>query len=407
MRQRSEEAAEVVYRVARTRQAAGGQLTVVSASELGRQEFALHWHEAVAVVAETAAMLLARGLTTVPETSSVILAPDGTLHLLNEGPPGAAPAPRLGGMLDALLSSTPCPPELRKLTDESMADPPAYATIEAFANALAFFERPGRHELLAAVGARSSEVQLEARANTELEHLEARARNVPRTAERVPEQTPSHRTRNRVVLLVAGSVLLLGIVAGALVGLRATGSSSATITERVRARVDRIAQRGLEAVGLRTPDPPSSTPTAAVIAPKRVAPKTSRRAPRQLPVTISVKELAGASLSTPPSAVAPESPEPIVRDEVVYTAEAEGVEPAVLMRPHLPSRPPAEATSEEIGILEVIVSATGAVEQVRLISATNRYHDRMIVAAAKAWQFEPATKDGQPVRYRTRIRITL
>jgi TonB family protein len=382
---------------------------VVSISELGRPEFALHWHEAVAVVAETAATLVARGLTTVPDASSVILAPDGALHLLNEGPPGAAPAQRLGGMLDELLSSTPCPPELRRLTDESMADPPAYATIDAFASALAFFERPGRQELLAAVAARSSEVQLEARANTELERLEARARNVPRKAERPAEQTPSHRNRNRVVVLLAGSVLLLGIVAGGLVGLRATGSNSAaaTLTERVRARVDRIARRGLEAVGLRTPDPPSSTPPNVEAAPPRVDPKKSRRTPRELPATISVKELAGAPLSTPPAAVTPESPESIVRDEAVYTAEAEDVEPAVLMRPHLPSRPPADATPEEIGILEIIVSATGAVEQVRLISTTTRYQDRMIVAAAKAWQFEPATKDGQPVRYRTRIRITL
>jgi hypothetical protein len=47
------------------------------------------------------------------------------------------------------------------------------------------------------------------------------------------------------------------------------------------------------------------------------------------------------------------------------------------------------------------------VEQVRLISTSNRFQDRMIVSAAKAWQFEPAMKNGQPVRYRTQIRITL
>jgi TonB family protein len=382
---------------------------MVSASELGRPEFALHWHEAVAVVAETAAMLVARGLTTVPDTSAVILAPDGALHLLNEGPPGAAPAQRLGEMLDELLSSTRCPPELRQLTDESMADPPAYATIEAFASALAFFERPGRQELLAALAARSSNLQLEARANTELERLEARARHQPRKAERAPQQALPRRNRNRVALLLAGSVLLLGVLAGALVGLRATGSSTAAamLTERVRARVDRLAQSGLEAVGIRTPAPPPSKPVSAEVAPPRAAPKKARRAPRELPATISIKELAVAPLSTPPSAVTPESSESIVRDEAVYTAEAEGVEPAVLMRPHMPSRPPSDAASEEIGILEIIVSATGAVEQVRLISSTTRYQDRMIVAAAKAWRFEPAIKDGQPVRYRTRIRITL
>jgi hypothetical protein len=31
----------------------------------------------------------------------------------------------------------------------------------------------------------------------------------------------------------------------------------------------------------------------------------------------------------------------------------------------------------------------------------------MMMSAAKMWKFRPAFKDGHPVRYRTRIRITL
>jgi Flp pilus assembly pilin Flp len=31
----------------------------------------------------------------------------------------------------------------------------------------------------------------------------------------------------------------------------------------------------------------------------------------------------------------------------------------------------------------------------------------LAVAAAKTWQFQPATRDGHPVRFRTRIRVTL
>jgi TonB family protein len=384
---------------------------MMTANDLAQPELALHWHESVAVVAETAAVLLARGITSVPELASIVLTPDGRLHVLDEGPPSPAPVRRLGEMLDVLLPSSACPPELRRLADQSMADPPAFATIEEFANALAFFERPGRDELLAAVAARASEAALEARAHTELERLEARTRNVPRKTEEPREAAPSHSHRKRVVVLFAGS-LLVSVVVGGVLGLRAIDSEAresgapASITERVKARVDRLARRGLEAVGLRTPAPPSPT-SPGVNAPPRVAPKPSRRVARELPVTISVKELAGGHVSLPPSTVTPESPEPIVRDEAVYTAAAEDVEPAVLRRPHLPTRLPSDATSEEIGVLEIVVSATGAVEQVRLISTSNRYQDRMIVAAAKAWQFAPAMKNGQPVRYRTRIRITL
>jgi TonB family protein len=379
---------------------------MISASELGRPELALHWHEAVAVVSETAAMLLDRGITNVPDLASIILLPDGTLHFVQEGPPSSAPAQPLGSMLDELLSSTACPAELRQLTAGSMADPPAYATVGEFAEALAFFERPGRQELLMAVAARASEAALEARAHTELERLEARTRNVPSKTEPRPDKTPSHK-HHPAVYVVAGVLLLLGVVGGAFAALRATGSSPGALTERVRARVDRIATKGLEAVGLRTPTAPATAPDAAVTTTPRVTPKPSRRAPRKLPETISVKELTGGTASSLPSATAPESSEPHVRDEAVYTSGAEGVEPAVLIRPHLPSRPPSDTPSEQIGILDIVVSATGAVEQVRLISTSNRYQDRMIVAAAKAWQFEPAMKDGQPVRYRTQIRITL
>lgn len=386
---------------------------MVTVNELGRPEFALHWHEAVAVVAETAAMLVARGITSVPDASSVVLAPDGRLHVLDEGPPSPAPGQRLGGLLDLLLSSSASPPELQLLVSQSTANPPAFATIEAFAEALAFFERPGRQELLSAVAERASEAELDARANTELERLEARTRTQPRKTEaRREEAPPHHNNRKRAVLIFAGS-LIVSVAAGAILGLRAIDSEArerggpATFTERVRARVDRIAAKGLEAVGLRTPSPPTSTPPV-VEAPPRVARKSSRRAPRAVPETISVKELKGGHVSLAPSAVTPESPAPpIVRDEAVYTVDAQGVEPAMLMRPQMPSRSPSNTTSEEIGILEIVVSATGAVEQVRLVSATNRFQDRMIVAAAKAWLFEPAMKNGQPVRFRTRIRITL
>jgi TonB family protein len=379
---------------------------MVPISELTRQDLGLHWHEAVAIVAETADMLLARGLTSVPDLAAAVLTPDGTLHVLDEGPPTFDPAQRLGGMLDVLLASSPCPPELRQLTADSLADPPVFATVEEFAEALAFFERPGRRELLAAVAARGSEAALDARAHTEMERLEARARSQPRKTEPGAETPRSHKQRF-AVYAVAAVLLILGVVAGAFAALRATGSQPTTLTERVRARVDRIATKGLEIVGLRTPAPPASAPVPATGAPPRVAAKPARRAPKDQQITISVKELASGSVSTLASATKSASPNPVVHDESVYTADAEGIEPAVLVRPHLPSHPPLDTPSEQIGILDIVVSATGAVEQVRLISTSNRYQDRMIVAAAKAWQFEPATKDGQRVRYRTQIRITL
>jgi TonB family protein len=91
----------------------------------------------------------------------------------------------------------------------------------------------------------------------------------------------------------------------------------------------------------------------------------------------------------------------------VFTQADPLVTPAVLIRPHLPDRPPADVPEEQIGTLEFVVAESGAVEHVRLISPANRYQERMLVAAAKTWQFRPAMREGRPVRYRTRIRLTL
>jgi TonB family protein len=91
----------------------------------------------------------------------------------------------------------------------------------------------------------------------------------------------------------------------------------------------------------------------------------------------------------------------------VFSAGDPHVTPAVLIRPHLPDQPPPDVPEEQIGTLEFVVAESGLVEHVHLVSPANRYQERMLVAAAKTWQFRPATRDGRPVRFRTRIRVTL
>jgi hypothetical protein len=50
--------------------------------------------------------------------------------------------------------------------------------------------------------------------------------------------------------------------------------------------------------------------------------------------------------------------------------------------------------------MEVIVSETGDVERVRLVTPPQRMPDMMMLSRAKVWKFKPAMKDGKPVRYR-------
>ncbi len=92
---------------------------------------------------------------------------------------------------------------------------------------------------------------------------------------------------------------------------------------------------------------------------------------------------------------------------VVFTAADTSVTPAVIVRPVLPKDPPPNVPPEQIGTIDVWVDERGDVTRVKLISPANRFHERMLVSAAKMWKFRPAYKDGRPVRYITRVRLTI
>ena len=91
----------------------------------------------------------------------------------------------------------------------------------------------------------------------------------------------------------------------------------------------------------------------------------------------------------------------------MFTAADSTVTPAVIVRPVLPKEPPPGVPADQIGTIDVIVDEQGDVLHVKLISPGNRFHERMLVSAAKMWKFRPAYKDGRPVRYMTRVRLTI
>lgn len=99
--------------------------------------------------------------------------------------------------------------------------------------------------------------------------------------------------------------------------------------------------------------------------------------------------------------------EPIaIPTNTIYSEEDEDVVPPVLLRPQIPSEPRID-TEPSYAEIELVVNAEGLVTQVRLRSDGElNLNDRMLVAAAKAWQFRPAMKDGRPVSFALRIPVT-
>lgn len=94
----------------------------------------------------------------------------------------------------------------------------------------------------------------------------------------------------------------------------------------------------------------------------------------------------------------------------LYSANDADVAPPVMLRQQLPSSllEPGSDVPEDWPYLELLIDEKGAVERVRLRARTpapgqTLYRHRMLIAAAKAWQFEPAQFNGQPVRYVMRV----
>jgi hypothetical protein len=86
--------------------------------------------------------------------------------------------------------------------------------------------------------------------------------------------------------------------------------------------------------------------------------------------------------------------------QVLYSANDTTVQPALLTKPQLLPPPYSDRFGKPVR-MELIISPAGTVERARFLEAPQRMADMMILSSAKTWQFTPAMKDGQPVRYRT------
>jgi hypothetical protein len=94
-------------------------------------------------------------------------------------------------------------------------------------------------------------------------------------------------------------------------------------------------------------------------------------------------------------------------DEIVYTANDKAVIPPRELSRQFPMTPPIGVPPHRVGTLDMIIGRDGGVEFVHLITPLNRYHERMIVSAAKAWRYRPATRNGRPVRFHLTVKINL
>ena len=412
----------------------------LSLQDLILMKVAVSWQEAVALCLE---VLQGAASDAFPDPAGVTITAIGEMHRSPGRYLSGSAGHRAALFLRDLIGSSQMPAELRAVLDRNLAGNSTQSKNELI-TALTYFERPNRRADIAAVQARAQGLYSKAVTDQELERLRARVYGTQPVDP--PVASMSERLRRTVSqgvialvlcgVIVASGYVLLGLAfkpaatptddAGAPVEEPSLGAAIGTAGRQMTDQVKEIVATGIAMAEQRlNPPPVALEPTLPAPPPRRTPTSGVRRAasvteaadPPAPSWTVSVQDVTASWLAargpvhdvaSPPgldvadSSVAHEQPL-----GPLYSALDADVEPATLIRPQLPSEVRNLAVPEgEVGTLELIVNERGTVDQVRLVSATSRLNEKMLIAAAKAWLFDPARRDGVPVRYVVRIQIT-
>ena len=118
---------------------------------------------------------------------------------------------------------------------------------------------------------------------------------------------------------------------------------------------------------------------------------------------LSVKAIAPPPPPPPPAPVQPEPPAIVVAK--IYTGEEAGVRPPGIISQDMPRYPGIVPLAGLRGIVEAVVDERGVVESVAMVASVTTSYDKLVMTAASRWQFQPATLNGVPVKFRKRIQI--
>ena len=135
------------------------------------------------------------------------------------------------------------------------------------------------------------------------------------------------------------------------------------------------------------------------------------------PLAAGFLELSRAAIATPPTPAPTPAPAPVATPDTAtpaapttYTGADTGVMLPIVIRQDLPPWRPERmevAINNFSGLVSVVIDETGRVESAEVVKSINYKYNRLLLAAAKAWSYSPAKKDGVPVRFRKNIVIEL
>ena len=132
-------------------------------------------------------------------------------------------------------------------------------------------------------------------------------------------------------------------------------------------------------------------------------PAVSVPAPPAPPEPKAEVEVASAAAPAVAPAAAP------VAAKIFSGADADVVAPVALVQNFPKWNPPSgvAAIVPYSGLLEVLVNETGGVDAAVMSRSVFPPYDRSLLVAARTWQYVPAKRNGQPVKYRKVIEVVL
>jgi hypothetical protein len=404
------------------------------------------WHDAVAIVQQLAEQCVANGIRTgVPGPDDIALERDGRLRVTFDASATESAVHGLGQLLNQLLNGRPAPAMLRLIGSQAVSRSTTIESISDLKQRLAPFERPDRLGKLAALHARASLAGVWAQPPPK---PQAPVPEPPKPEPSVviaepPPASPEPRSslailRNRDFALgavaIVASVVLVVVTWAILPGESSTDRRVPAVARAAGEAIEitpsaiELAPDASRTISVNTSRGAASQPSGRSSGPPRdtvpspgnrrpvaradqvrgdrgIAPPAGRTTNLAAPQPSGQTDVLSASRASGAGNLAAGGAPGSVEDRV-YTIDDAGVEQPVLMRPYFP-QPLADASPDaRQGVLDLVIDKGGLVESVRLRSPANRYRERWWVSVAKNWQFRPAFKDGQPVKFRKQIVIT-
>lgn len=129
-------------------------------------------------------------------------------------------------------------------------------------------------------------------------------------------------------------------------------------------------------------------------------------------LAIGFYDLSAAAARAEEAAKTPEPPAPVTPPTPavpkIYGPDDADVVGPTTIRQEMP-RVPATLLMQarERGVIEVIIDEYGRVESAAIRASVHGAYDTMLLSAAADWKYRPATVNGQPVKYRKRIAVTI